>query len=55
MFGSSLSARERPLAMSSASATRTIEPSIVNGAPLERCEMIACDASEQMMALVGSS
>ena len=47
--------RERPRAMSSASATRTIAPSIVNGSPLERCEMIACIASATTIERVGSS
>ena len=39
--------RERPLAMSSASAMRTIPASSVSGLPPERCEMMACRISER--------
>ena len=47
--------RDRPLAMSSASATRTIAPSIVNGAPRERWEITACIASATTTDRSGSS
>ncbi len=49
------STRERPLAMSSASATRTIAASIVSGLPRERCEMTACIASATTIVRSGSS
>jgi hypothetical protein len=51
----STSTRERPLAMSSASETRTIAASIVSGLPRERCEITACIASATMIVRSGSS
>ena len=56
MFGRRVSngTRERPRAMSSASATRTIAPSIVNGSPRRRWEMIACSASDTTIVRFGS-
>ena len=47
--------RERPLAMSSASATRTIPASIVNGSPRRRWPMIACSVSATTIERSGSS
>ena len=47
--------RERPRAMSSASATRTTPASTVSGAPLRRWPLIACSASEEMIVRSGSS
>ena len=48
MFGRRVSKgmRERPLAMSSASATRTMPASIVIGSPRRRWPITACSASE---------
>ena len=48
------STRERPLAMSSASATRTMPPSTVSGRPLDRCEITACIASATTIERSGS-
>ena len=47
--------RERPWAMSSASATRTTPASSENGSPPARCEMIACSTSEVITVSSGSS
>jgi hypothetical protein len=42
------------LAMSSASATRTMPPSTVSGRPLERCEITACMTSATTIERSGS-
>ena len=42
--------RDRPFAMSSASAMRTMPASRVSGLPPERCEMMACCTSARMIA-----
>ena len=47
--------RERPLAMSSASATRTIPASRVSGSPLRRWPMMAPRASATTTERSGSS
>ena len=47
--------RERPLAMSSASATRTMPDSIVIGSPRLRWPITACRASEITTVSSGSS
>ena len=46
--------RERPRAMSSASATRTMPASTVNGSPARRWPMIACSASATTTERSGS-
>ena len=57
MFGRRVSngIRERPLAMSSASATRTMPASIVIGSPARRWPITACSASEMTTVSSGSS
>ena len=47
--------RERPFAMSSASATRTIPASSDSGWPPERCAMIVCSTSAMTTVRSGSS
>ena len=47
--------RERPLAMSSASATRTTPASTESGWPSERWEMIVCSTSAWTIVASGSS
>ena len=47
--------RERPFAMSSASATRMMPASTVSGSPSARWLMIACSASDTITVLSGSS
>ena len=47
--------RERPFAMSSASATRMMPASTVNGSPSARWLMIACSTSDTTTVRSGSS
>ena len=47
--------RERPFAMSSASATRTMPASSVSGSPSARCEVIVCSTSAVTIVRSGSS
>ena len=56
MFGRRVSngTRERPRAMSSASATWTTPASTVKGSPRRRWEMIACSASATITVRLGS-
>ncbi len=55
MRPASTGTRERPCAMSSASATRTTPASTVYGSPRRRCPMIVCSASEATTVRSGSS
>ena len=57
MFGLLVSngIRERPLAMSSASATRTMPASTVTGSPRRRWPITACSASDITTVSSGSS
>ena len=56
MFGRRVSkgTRERPRAMSSASATWTMPASTVKGSPRRRWAMIACSASATITVRLGS-